>query len=134
MKFYSDYSRSLISFTGITLDIEHIIFGVEETDINTKENNIKIFSSSPCSSYFTIMSQSTQNNNGPIQRPQNIGGSQSANSQFQRLQNADDSIAIQKHTDLVNGTYPFTETQDAENQTQPSIQFPTMLFLGSSFP
>ncbi|KAF0538175.1 hypothetical protein F8M41_008127 [Gigaspora margarita] len=86
------------------------------------------------------MSQSTiqitvqpRNNNGQIQRPQNIGGPQNVNGQFQRLQNTDDFIANQQHADLVNGSDPFTRTQDIENGTQQNIQFPTMLFLGSSF-
>ncbi|CAG8767366.1 11186_t:CDS:2, partial [Gigaspora margarita] len=87
------------------------------------------------------MSQSTiqiavqpRNNNGQIQRPQNIGGPQNVNGQFQRLQNTDNFIANQQHADLVNGVFsgsdPFTRTQDIENETQQNIQFPTMLFLG----
>ncbi|KAF0497547.1 hypothetical protein F8M41_020676 [Gigaspora margarita] len=87
------------------------------------------------------MSQSTnqisvlpQNNNGPIQRPQNIGEPQNVNGQFQRLRNTDDFIAIQQHASLVNGAYPFIRIQDIENQTHQNMQFSTMLFLGTSFP
>ncbi|CAG8741841.1 16521_t:CDS:1, partial [Gigaspora margarita] len=78
------------------------------------------------------MSQSTiqigvqsQNNNGQLQRPQNIGGQQNANGQLQRLQNTGGFIATQKHTDLVNGTYPFNKVQNVENQAQQSTQFST---------
>ncbi|KAF0538176.1 hypothetical protein F8M41_008128 [Gigaspora margarita] len=102
---------------------------------------IKTFSSSPYSKNLTIMNQSTiqiavqpRNNNGQIQRPQNIGGQQNVNGQFQRLQNTDNFIANQQHADLVNGSDPFTRTQDIENETQQNIQFPTMIFLGSPFP
>ncbi|RIB25092.1 hypothetical protein C2G38_2166824 [Gigaspora rosea] len=85
------------------------------------------------------MSQSTiqidtqsQNNNGQLQRYQKIGEPQNANNQLQRLQNTEDFIATQQPTDLVNGTYPFTEIQDVENQTQQSTQFSTIQRMSSS--
>ncbi|KAF0497549.1 hypothetical protein F8M41_020678 [Gigaspora margarita] len=65
------------------------------------------------------MSQSTiqigahsQNNNGQLQRHQHIVGLQNVSGQLQSLQNTEDFIATQQHTDLVNGTYPLTEIQD----------------------
>ncbi|CAG8653630.1 20933_t:CDS:2 [Gigaspora margarita] len=90
--------------------------------------------------FFKKISQSTiqigaqsQNNNGQLQRRQNIVGLQNVSGQLQRLQNTEDFIDTQQHTDLVNGTYPLTEIRDIENQTQQSAQFSAMLFSGFLF-
>ncbi|CAG8514801.1 39349_t:CDS:2 [Gigaspora margarita] len=84
------------------------------------------------------MSQSTiqigaqsQNNNGLLQRHQNIGGPQNASGQLQRLQNTEDFIDTQQYNGLVNGAYPLIEIQDVENQTQQSTQFSTIKQMSS---
>ncbi|CAG8811273.1 5041_t:CDS:1, partial [Cetraspora pellucida] len=75
-----------------------------------------------------IINAQLQPNNGQLQRPQNIGGPQNGNGQFQgslnigrqtlRPQNLFNhtSISVQYYTDLVEGTNPFTRTQGPPSQ------------------
>ncbi|CAG8750822.1 26808_t:CDS:1, partial [Racocetra persica] len=85
-----------------------------------------------------IANSQLQNNNGSLQRPQNISSSQNANGQFRgasniggqplRLQNQLISITIaaQYYIDLVEGTDPFTRTQGLENSSPQNSQSLTL--------
>ncbi|CAG8783384.1 25384_t:CDS:2, partial [Racocetra persica] len=65
-----------------------------------------------------------QNNNGQLQRPQNMGGPQNGSGQFQGALNI--RIGRNAHIDLAGGT-AFTRTQDIEN---PQLQRIQSLMLG----
>ncbi|CAG8785710.1 21531_t:CDS:1, partial [Dentiscutata erythropus] len=68
-----------------------------------------------------------QNNNGQLQRPQNIGGPQTVYGQLQRPQNTANLFtdAVRQYDDLVSGTnlFPLARIQDAENPPQQSAPF-----------
>ncbi|CAG8525435.1 11276_t:CDS:1 [Dentiscutata erythropus] len=94
-----------------------------------------------------IIGVQPQNNNGRLQRLQNIGGPRNANSQVPRIPNigmpplrtqnnvnlfTSNFTAVQH--DLINGTDPFTRMQGVENLPPQSPQLSAVLFLGVSFP
>ncbi|CAG8737080.1 9281_t:CDS:1 [Dentiscutata erythropus] len=89
-----------------------------------------------------------QNYSGQLQRLQNTGGPQNINGQLLRILNTSmlplrrqsvaslstgTFISVQRYTDLINGTDPFTTIQSEENSFPQSTQFST-LFSGVSFP
>ncbi|RIB30103.1 hypothetical protein C2G38_2153559 [Gigaspora rosea] len=91
------------------------------------------------------------NNGGQPQRPQNIGGPQNTNGQFQRnlnigmmpvrSQNTANTntttgvyTAVQQYADLTNGADPFTRAQDVGDLPSQNTRFSTLLFSGISLP
>ncbi|CAG8566325.1 8105_t:CDS:1, partial [Cetraspora pellucida] len=102
-------------------------------------------------SQFTsqIINVQLQNNNGQLQRPQNVGGLHNVNGQLQRASNigwqhtrlqnntnllSGAFIAIQYYEDLVRDTDLFTRTQGIEIPPPQGTQSLTLLISGLSFP